>query len=475
VLTRVASTLPLDLRATYLARRSPPSVNEPVPSSLAPPPFAPFAPFASAGAGAERDSTELLDLDDRSNADVVEASGARSAIRELVGDVPSMRSLATAIRKVARSRSTVLIYGESGTGKELVAEALHRASERAEGPLVTVNCAALVETLLLSELFGHEKGAFTGAASRRRGRFELAAGGTLFLDEIGDISARTQVSLLRVLQECTFERVGGTTPIRSDARVVCATNRDLRAMVDRGEFREDLYYRLRGITLEVPSLRSRLADVPKLTDHLLLRIAAERNEKPKRLSSDALELLGRHSWPGNVRELENALRVASLFAEGATITASDLEANVDDLRAPPVQMAIATPVAGPVSSRMPSVSPPPSFSPPMSLGAIASTALTSGTPGSSGELPADDDDDPHSLPASEADATAIAYAHVRGGSVSLADIKRQIERDCIVRALAETRGNITRAAALLGMKRPRLSQLVKQYGLLSLSSTENSS
>jgi len=233
---------------------------------------------------------------------------------------------------VARSNSTVLIRGESGTGKELVAEALHRASERATGPLVSVNCAALVETLLLSELFGHEKGAFTGAASRRRGRFEMAEGGTLFLDEIGDISARTQVALLRVLQEKTFERVGGAQPIRANVRVICATHRDLKAMVERGDFREDLYYRLKGITLEVPALRARLGDLPKIAEHLLGRVATERSEQPKTMTTDAVELLQRHRWPGNIRELENVLRAVSLFAEGEVITASDLIENVDDLR-----------------------------------------------------------------------------------------------------------------------------------------------
>jgi transcriptional regulator with GAF, ATPase, and Fis domain len=338
--------------------------------------------------------------------------------RELIGDDPQMRVLAHAIGRVARSNSTVLICGESGTGKELVAEALHRASERARGPLVSVNCAALVETLLLSELFGHERGAFTGASARRRGRFEIAEGGTLFLDEIGDISPRTQVALLRVLQEKTFERVGGMTPIRADVRVVCATHRDLRAMVERGEFREDLYYRLRGITLDVPPLRARIEDLPKIADHLLQRLAASLGQPPKRLSAAALELLARHRWPGNVRELENVLRAAAIFADTDVIGTAELIDNVDDLRA-----ALRTPSPRP-----------------------------------------DPDDE---LPETEARATAIAYAQLRRGDVSLSDMKRQIERDCIARALTETKGNITRAATLLGMKRPRLSQLVKQYGLSS--------
>ncbi len=365
-----------------------------------------------------------------------------SPAREIIGDDPAIRGLRTAIRKVARSSSTVLIRGESGTGKELVAEALHRASERANGPLITVNCAALVETLLLSELFGHEKGAFTGAFARRRGRFELAEGGTLFLDEIGDISARTQVALLRVLQERTFERVGGTTPIRANVRIVCATHRDLRAMVERGDFREDLYYRLRGITLEMPPLRARAGDICHISEHLLARIAAERGERAKELAPDALELLCRHRWPGNVRELENALRVASLFAESGTVGAADFVENVDDLRS----------LGGPIM-------PPP--------GAVSSS------PSVESETTLSDIDAPESdspLPQIEANATSIAYAQVRQGVVSLSDMKRQIERDCIARALAETKGNITRAAALLGMKRPRLSQRVKQYGLAAVSS-----
>ncbi len=390
---------------------------------------------------------------------------AESSAREMIGDDPAIRSLAVAIRKVAKSNSTVLIRGESGTGKELVAEALHRASDRAVGPLVSVNCAALVETLLLSELFGHEKGAFTGASARRRGRFEMAEGGTLFLDEIGDISPRTQVALLRVLQEKTFERVGGTAPIRANVRVVCATHRDLRAMVERGEFREDLYYRLRGITLEVPALRARLGDLPKIADHLLGRIAAERNEpQPKHLQTDAVDLLCRHRWPGNIRELENVLRAVSLFAEGDAITAADVIENVDDLRlvaqaGPSSQPPIS--LRGPLSMAPPSVSAVP-HSGPLS----APTSLTSVSD-------SEDDEDDGLLPEDEANATAVAYAQVRQGAVSLSDMKRQIERDCIARALMETKGNITRAAALLGMKRPRLSQLVKQYSLSVASSEGN--
>jgi sigma-54 specific flagellar transcriptional regulator A len=305
---------------------------------------------------------------------------------------------------------------------------------------VKVNCAALVETLLLSELFGHEKGSFTGASARKRGRFEMAEGGTLFLDEIGDISPTTQVALLRVLQEKTFERVGGVSPIHANVRILCATHRDLKALVARGEFREDLYYRLRGVVLEVPSLRNRLGDLSAICGAILGRIATERGTSTLRLAPSALEGLGRHTWPGNIRELENALRAAALFAEGDAIELADFTSNVEGLRG-----IEPTPTV--------SLSPPPSFSGTMDACELVAVPR-----------PSVNEHLPSGIPlASSSSPTDVAYAHVRGG-VSLSDMKRQIERDCIARALAESGGNITRAAGLLGMKRPRLSQLVKQYG-----------
>jgi DNA-binding NtrC family response regulator len=336
------------------------------------------------------------------------------ARRALIGDSPAMRSLRATIERVAPSDATVLIHGPTGTGKELVAEALHEASARRAGPLVKVNCAALVETLLLSELFGHEKGAFTGAAARRRGRFEVADGGTLFLDEIGDISPRTQVALLRVLQDGTFERVGGCAPLSANVRVVCATHRDLRAMVERGEFREDLYYRLCGVTLEVPALSERIADLEPLCAGLLERAAGEAGVTPRPISKDALRALARHRWPGNVRELENAVRVAALFAKGSAIELSDFAENVDGLKH--------------LSAAPPASIPPPA----------------------------------ESLPAGS--STDVIYAEIRSGR-GLGAMKKKLERECIARALTEAGGNITKAAQLLGMKRPRLSQLVKQYKL----------
>jgi DNA-binding NtrC family response regulator len=354
-----------------------------------------------------------------------------------VGRHPRVLALLDSARRVARTNATVLIHGESGTGKELVSELLHAASERASGPLVKVNCAALVETLLLSELFGHEKGAFTGAAARKRGRFERANGGTLFLDEIGDISPRTQVALLRVLEERTIERVGGSAPIPVDVRIVCATNRDLRALVEAGQFREDLYYRLCGITLEVPPLREHVSDLPVVCDALLARIARERKEAPKTLVPDALELLARHRWPGNVRELENALRAATLFADSESVCARDLVEHVEALR----KVASEPAPVSRLDVRSSSAPPAPLAQP----------------------LP-DECDGP---------VSGVAYREIRGGTISLSDLKRNIERDCIAKALEETEGNITRAATLLGMKRPRLSQLVKQYGLLECDEEES--
>ncbi len=433
----VAGTLRGEVRTSYLARAGFARLELLV------------AELAELGANAV--SGDSAGNDDASPSTQRSPRGA-SYVREIVGDDPAIRGLLAAIKKVGKSDGTVLIRGESGTGKELVAEGLHRASERANGPFVAVNCAALVETLLLSELFGHEKGAFTGAAARRRGRFELAEGGTLFLDEIGDISPRTQVALLRVLQERTFERVGGTTAIRANCRIICATHRDLKAMVERGEFREDLYYRLRGITLEVPALRNRLGDLPRIAENLLGRIAAERGEAMKSLAGDSVELLQRHRWPGNVRELENALRAASLFAEGGAITTADLTENVEDLRGLAAQPERVSRTSVSVLPLRPADS-----------GRLSEVEIVVEEEGE----PVDDD---APLPPGEAGPTAVAYACVRQGTISLSDLKRQIERDCIARALAETRGNITKAANLLGMKRPRLSQLVKQYGLAVVSS-----
>jgi two-component system, NtrC family, response regulator AtoC len=255
----------------------------------------------------------------------LERTSLRRAARAR-GDEPTVLGLAAAsevARKAAKSDATVLLLGESGTGKEVLARAVHAWSPRAAGPFVAVNAAALAETLLESELFGHEKGAFTGAAGRKAGKFELAQGGTIFLDEIGDIAAATQAKLLRVLQERAFERVGGTETITVDVRVVAATNRDLKKAVAEGAFREDLYYRLNVVSIHLMPLRERRADIRPLAEHFLAGL------KPgARLSAEAVAALERHDWPGNARELRNAMERAAALTEGVEIVPADLPSEV---------------------------------------------------------------------------------------------------------------------------------------------------
>lgn len=249
-------------------------------------------------------------------------------LESFVGSSPAMTHVFETIRQVAPSRATVLLSGESGTGKELAAQAIHQLSPRHHEPFVAVHCAALSAQLLESELFGHEKGAFTGAGERRVGRFEQAAGGTLFLDEIGEIDSATQVKILRVLGERTFERVGGNKPLHTDVRLVAATNRDLAAMVAAGEFREDLYFRLNVIQIHLPPLRDRRDDIPKLAMYFL-RESAKENGKPFReLTSDALEHLVNNPWPGNVRELRAAIEHGVVMSGGTKIALRDLPKSV---------------------------------------------------------------------------------------------------------------------------------------------------
>ena len=265
---------------------------------------------------------------ERENVRLREQVDKRYGLENFVGDSPAMNHVLDTIKQVAPSRATVLISGESGTGKELAAHAIHRLSPRHRGPFVAVHCAALSPQLLESELFGHEKGAFTGAGERRIGRFEQASGGTLFLDEIGEIDAATQVKILRVLGERVFERVGGNKPIASDVRLLAATNRDLGKMVAEGKFREDLFFRLNVVQLHLPSLRDRREDIPLLAVHFL-REAAKENDKPFReLTSDAMKCLVSYDWPGNVRELRAAIEHGVVMAGGPKITLRDLPAGV---------------------------------------------------------------------------------------------------------------------------------------------------
>jgi len=249
---------------------------------------------------------------------------AEGAATHIIGSSPALRQLMEEVDQVAPSDASVLLVGESGTGKSLLARALHERSTRRRHRMVTVNCAAIPETLLESELFGHEAGAFTGATGRKEGRFDLARGGTLFLDEITEVPASVQVKLLRVLQEGEYERVGGTKTLKSDVRVVAATNRPIETEVREGRFREDLYYRLNVIQLRVPSLAERPEDVPLLAAHFLTRYATKNRKPVQALSADALDALAGYRWPGNVRELENAIERAVVLSRGDIVQVDQL-------------------------------------------------------------------------------------------------------------------------------------------------------
>lgn len=267
-----------------------------------------------------------------------QVAGLRTNQREsdpndyIIGNSPSMQDVYKVVGRVARSDATVLVTGETGTGKELVATVLHRNSNYSGGQLIKVNCAALPETLLESELFGHEKGAFTGATNQRKGRFEMAHKGTIFLDEVGEMSLSTQKKLLRVLQEREFERVGGSVSVKVDTRVIAATNKSLALEVREGRFREDLYYRLNVITVYLPPLRDRRDDIPLLVEHFLHKHRYSSSSSPARISPSAMRLLMDHDWPGNVRELENMIERAVVLAQGSVITDEHISFSSADQR-----------------------------------------------------------------------------------------------------------------------------------------------
>jgi formate hydrogenlyase transcriptional activator len=246
-----------------------------------------------------------------------------SMFEEIVGNSPSLRAVLTRVAKVAPTESTILIAGATGTGKELIARAIHKRSLRSSRPFVSVNCAAIPQSLIASELFGHEKGAFTGASQRRLGRFEMAAGGTLFLDEVGELPNETQIALLRVLQERQFERVGGNQPIRADVRVISATNRDLKAAIATGAFRSDLFYRLNVFPIEIPPLCERTDDIPILVEYFIDRYATEAGKKIRCVSKESMERLQSYPWPGNVRELQNVIERSVILCETETFSVDE--------------------------------------------------------------------------------------------------------------------------------------------------------
>jgi two-component system response regulator AtoC len=354
--------------------------------------------------------------------------GKSAADRErIVGSSKPMLEVFKLIGKVAGSDATVLITGESGTGKELVAEALHRSSKRNPHPLVKVSCAALPETLLETELFGHEKGSFTGAMTMRKGRFETANKGTIFLDEIGEMTLATQTKLLRILQEREFERIGSNLPIKIDIRVITATNRDLAAEVGKGRFREDLYYRLNVIHIHMPPLRDRKDDIPSLVEHFLVKYRYEPDAIPTTITDDALERLVEYDWPGNVRELENAIERAVVLARGNPITVEHLPFN---------------------GKAEPGVSP--------KTLAARRTKLDEDT--------AELENRREALESDEADAGAAG----NGAGAATGSLKNQVadlERQLIKEALERAGGNRTKAADDLGIYRRLLYAKIKEYGL----------
>jgi DNA-binding NtrC family response regulator len=305
--------------------------------------------------GAENYLTKPLDLDavsalvgraaerarlSREASDLRSRLDRRFSMHGILGEHPAMQRMIKAIEQVAPSRATVLIHGESGTGKELIAAAIHQNSPRKHGPFVRLNCAALAESLLESELFGHEKGSFTGANTRREGRFKQADGGTLFLDEVSEIPLSVQVKLLRFLQEKQFERVGGNETLTVDVRIVAATNRDLKQRMTEGTFREDLFYRLNVVQIDVPPLRVRRSDIPLLAQHFLRRFAEENGKAIEGFSDEGLRALLSYPWPGNVRELENAVERAVVLCEGPKVSAENLPRSE---REQPIDVSILLP------------------------------------------------------------------------------------------------------------------------------------
>lgn len=280
-----------------------------------------------------RELRQSRDRLDEENQYLREEIGVRFNFGEMVGRSKPMKTVYKMVEKVAKTDSAVLVYGESGTGKELVARAIHRRSARRKGPFVKVNCGSLPRELVQSELFGHEKGAFTGAIRQKKGKFELAEGGTIFLDEIGDLPLEAQVNILRVLQTKEYDRVGGEETIHADVRVIAATHRVLREMVTEGAFREDLFYRLEVIPIRLVPLRDRKADIPDLVEHFLHKKCEEMNRPLKRLTDRAMAAMASYTWPGNVRELENVVERTLVLADGNVVDVNDLPLDVEVSRA----------------------------------------------------------------------------------------------------------------------------------------------
>jgi two-component system response regulator AtoC len=363
---------------------------------------------------------------------------ARGRFR-LIGQSPAIRQIYGVVEKVANTPSTALITGESGTGKELIARALHENSARHRGPFIKINCAAIPKTLMESELFGYEKGAFTGAVGAKPGRFELAHGGTLFLDEIGEIPVEMQVKLLRVLQESEFERVGGIKTIKVDVRLVTATNRDLLQEIAAGSFREDLFYRLNVVPIHIPPLRDRREDIPLLSEHFITKFNDRLKKQITGISPDAVARLVAYNWPGNIRELENLMERTMLFCEGPAIRAQDLPPELANINISPAVLD------------------------------DAAVLPSSGVAGAGVAIPAPMATSPASISNLGLPAAAVAAAGGAAPASSLKEAVRaeteRVERELIVRALEETGGNVTQAARKLKISRKSLQTKMKEFGL----------
>jgi two-component system nitrogen regulation response regulator GlnG len=351
-----------------------------------------------------------------------------------------MQEVFKIIGQVTASDVTVMITGESGTGKELVARSICQHSHRAGKPMVAVNCAAIPDNLIESELFGHEKGAFTGATAQREGKFELCDGGTIFLDEIGDMALATQTKILRVLQQGEIQRVGGSATLKVDVRIIAATNKDLEQLVADGDFREDLYYRLNVVRIKMPPLRERADDIPQIVDFCLQNLVKEQKTRVAKVSPETLDLLGRHAWPGNVRELENVVYRSAVIAQGDTILPKDLPPEIHLAVEGGGQRATGSPVVEPIPPASDSVAP--------------------------AETP---EPDPHvAAPASDDRSScledALDYVHeqLSGETQPILD---RLEEEMVRRALAAAGGNQARAAERLGMTRTTLRKRIAAYGL----------
>jgi two-component system nitrogen regulation response regulator GlnG len=367
----------------------------------------------------------------------------------IVGSSAAMQEVFKTIGQVTASDVTVMITGESGTGKELVARSIFKHSHRAARPFIAVNCAAIPENLIESELFGHEKGSFTGATAQRIGKFELCDGGTVFLDEIGDMALATQTKILRVLQEGEIQRVGGTETIKVDVRVLAATNKDLEEIVKVRAFREDLYYRLNVVRIRMPPLRERLEDIPQVVDYMLQTLEKQKKTRVKKVSVEALAVLLRHRWPGNVRELENVIYRSTVIAQGDTILLKDLPPEIRDVAAAGAVSARPAPSAAPMAPA-PTTAPEP---PP------ADAATPGKTPAAARQAP----EAPATSPLTLNDALDFVYARLKEEGKE--PVLERLEREMIKRVLKDENGNLVRASERLGMTRTTLRKRIDALGL----------